>query len=1057
MPTDEEIRLRLAIDAKNALDNLDVGIKKINELKSQLNDLAKKGKASLDEVAKAMKQTFAEQKIANVPTSGTKKDIASATKAANAEIKEYNALVNQALKQIKAEQDAEAKQFAAREKLKTQIYKEQINERIASEKQLQTTVSEIEKQKLKESEKISKDRAKADKLAAQEQLKARQISFKPEDFPIVKNLQAAQTQVKNLKQLISEYASQSGASFKEVGNEILKNAKAAGMVGEQYKQLQKNVGAAVTSLNKASTAGKAFAGVGKIIQNAFSFFLGGSIFMALSRLFSGFQELVKVGEDYAQTIYRLAVSINQLQRRGLDITIRSEIALIKELRGEYETFSQKGVIEAITAVQMLTRNFGFSQEEIRKTTELSMDLALVQGKDVAETAKQLALFYSSGYGEGLQHAGLAVNRLTVANEAHRMGLKKSYMQLTETERAQAAYNLVTRQTVDLHNDAMKIQDTIIGQIKEQRAGIEDVTNEIALRALPIELMWLKVKLAFVMVLNHQIDAQDAYWESVKKVAKEQGKVYDDMSFLEQQKFLQKYREEIMKGTDEEIANKKAQWEKMLSGTLDVDVDTNIDLSSEDQDLADARAKLGEQIIELYADLEDAQKDYSDKSEELEQDHMNKLEEIDAESLEKQRELWKEYQEDILDAREDYADDLEDIERDLARDIAESNIDYQRELQDIDRDYRRGIQDANRKYRDGELKAERDYQEKLRRLREEYLFDLEDALRARDALQTLRLMRRYALDKAQAEREKDQNKQDRSEEYQRELEDLRRQAEQKKQDAQRQLQQEIADAQLAAQRKREDAQRALDEQLADARIAYEKAREDALAAAQLRREDEEAEYAKRQEELDADLALRKEKILAAFGEEIGITGTSLKTVSDIFTKYFGAKGVVPKTINNYIKKINESAEETSDNTALMEGYLNDLANSVEDSVNRINTSLSTLNWSSLSPIQQVNQPVPYDPNNPYSIPPKGSSPPRKAGGATDWMLTRPQLFMAGEVPEMLNIMPLSQLNSNKIDGVSSGKNGKAQIEILLGRDLEGKIVDRTLNEVDVILTRELSKK
>ncbi len=53
-----------------------------------------------------------------------------------------------------------------------------------------------------------------------------------------------------------------------------------------------------------------------------------------------------------------------------------------------------------------------------------MDLALVQGKDVAETAKQLALFYSSGYGEGLQHAGLAVNRLTVANEAHRMGLDK---------------------------------------------------------------------------------------------------------------------------------------------------------------------------------------------------------------------------------------------------------------------------------------------------------------------------------------------------------------------------------------------------------------------------------------------------------------------------------------------------------------------------------------------------------------------------------------------------------------------------------------------------------
>lgn len=786
------------------------------------------------------------------------------------------------------------------------------------------------------------------------------------------------------------------------------------------------------SLNKVSSTGGAISKLGGILRNAFSFFLGGSIFMAISRLISGFQNLIATGEEYAQTIYRLGVSINQLQRRGLDITIRSEIALIKELSAQYQTFSQKGVISALASVQMLTRNFGFSQEQIRKTTELSMDLALVQGKDVAETAKQLALFYSSGYGEGLQHAGLAVNRMTVANEAHRMGLEKTYMQLTEIERATAAYNLVTRQSIDLHEDAMKIQDSLIGQIRDQRSSIEDVTNEIALKALPIELAWLKVKLLLVQAIGDFITLDELY---KKQLAKE-GKMY--IPFWPKDK-------EAWEKAKSELEKKTSEWEEILSGTLDVDADLNLDISGEDQGLADAREKLGQQIIDLWDDLQDAQEDFNDKSEELEEEHVDKLAEIDKEGVEKQSDIFKDYQRDMLEAQEDFQEKLEDIDKDLAREIEESRIDYNRKLEDIDRDYRRGVEDANRKYQENELKAERDYQEKLRRLREEFLFDLEDALRERDALQVLRLIRRYNLDKEQLERQGDLEAEDRAENYRRELEDLRRQAEEKRQDAQRELQQDISDAQAAAQRKREDAQQALADKLADLKESYERERADALAATQERRDDEAKDYADRQAELEKDLKDRKDKILAAFGEEVGITGTSLQEVSDLFTKYFGDKGVVPETIDIYISKITEAANSTSDNLVLMQGYLAQMAQSAADTVTSMNTSFSGIQWPAAT---GPSTPVPN-----YSGPSGEFNPqvPGFAFGGSVYANT-PTMAMFGEVPEIATFTPLSRMNTSSMSPLGGGseQGGNMKIQILLSPGLEAQIIDNSLGSMAEIL-------
>ena len=785
---------------------------------------------------------------------------------------------------------------------------------------------------------------------------------------------------------------QATSRFKNIVKEYNAINQQLPTVAEGQKKVNKEI---KDSQKAAKAATGVFQTLGGVIKNAFSFFLGGSIFMFISRLVKGFQELVRTGEEYAQTIYRLGVSINQLQRRGMDITIKSEIALIKELSNEYKVFSQRGVVEAIASVQMLTRNFGFSQEQIRKTTELSMDLALVQGKDVAETAKQLALFYSSGYGEGLQHAGLAVNRMTVANEAQRMGLKKTYMQLTEVERAAAAYNLVTRQTTDLHKDAMKIQDSIIGQIKEQRSEIENVTNEIALKAIPVELAWLKLKLKAVDATYKWIRAEELRREYLEK---------EKLPFIPFIK-MPGESEYVKEGLEKE----HQEWEKILSETLDVSADINLDLSGGEEEVADKRAELGDKIMELYNDLEDTQEEYVKDSNDLEQDHLDKLEEITADGVKELQEIW-----------EDYQSKLSDIQLDLTREIEDAWTDYYRELSDIDNDYRSSVQDANRKYHDEEIKAERDYQEKLRRLREEFLFDLEDALRQRDALQVLRLVRRYNLDKEQLNRQNEDEKQERADDFRSEMEELRREAAEKRREAWESLQQQIADANLAAERKREDAEADYQQSLVDLKEKLEEEKAEEMA-----------NYKERQTELETALEERKNKLLEAFGEEIGTTGTSLETLKSLFTAYFGAKGVIPAEIDNYIAKINSASEQTSANVASMLASLATL-NAVNLSGQGANLTPTTLN------------PTP-------SLPWTGGH----ANGVQNQLLTSPQLFMAGEVPEVMSITPVSQLNSSSVGG--NGSNGKGTVEINLSAGLEGRIIDSTLEQFDMILRKELEKR
>lgn len=424
------------------------------------------------------------------------------------------------------------------------------------------------------------------------------------------------------------------------------------------------------------------------------------------------------------------------------------------------------------------------------------------------------------------------------------------------------------------------------------------------------------------------------------------------------------------------------------------------------------------------------------------------------ALDKAADIWR-----------DYYDKIADIGRKEMQDVADENREYQQRLADAARDERRAIADANRKYRDEEIKAERDYQEKLRRLREEYLFDLEDALRERDALQVIRLMRRYALDKAQAEREHDNDSQERADAHKRELEDIRRNAAEKRQELATEHARRLEDIRIQAERER-----------AEAELNRQRDMEALRQEIEQKRAEREAEYAQDQQDLQDALTERIQTILEKLVEEGELTDEQLKALSTQLENWatstknthFDVAAAIHQATLNIISDMQAQTEAMAAAAAAQAVYAAQLAYGLGaaghtpgvggQGMPRINYKAPAYNWNYNA--NQMNY-------QPFSYPSYGGYPGTHALGGTEFV-NKPTLALFGEGgPEIAHFIPVNRMNTNskspvggeggigqRLNGMG---NGKVHVVVELGPDLEARIVDNTLDQSAEIIQTALGRR
>lgn len=727
--------------------------------------------------------------------------------------------------------------------------------------------------------------------------------------------------------------------------------------------------------------------------------------------------------EFAKSLFGIEMGVRALQRAGTDIGIKDVIDQIDKLQEKWGIFSKKELAAGTADLVNLTRSFGFTKEQIFKLQDAIATLAVVNGKSMEEVQRTVALAISSGYTEGLQRLGVSMNVVTIGAKAQELGFKGNYRALTEVERAMATYAQLLEKVALYADDAKEVQDQLFGRLQKAEAELTDFKKDFGETWVPVKVWWKELLAAiahpawdsflYIMteistVINYMLAPLNAMYLVIKGSVEaintlDPSKLIDGAEALKQAvQYVKDFRQQ--------------QLEQYLPDYFGQPKPALGDVSVMPKKAVEQSARDAEKMVSNYEsavdDILSIQEDYEDKVLKMETKLQENLAEVDEKYADKRADIWEDYWEKVADLNRKYQQDLEKEARDFAFRQNEIRIDA-----------REAEAEAIRKFHENELKAERDYQERLRRLKEEYLFDLEEALRQRDVLQIIRLQKRYALDKEQLAREQANNKIDRSENLRNELEEIRRNEAKK-----------LQELKIAYDNKLAELHRRLEKELHEAEIAREQDLENAKA-------DWEKARAERQEQYDQDLKDLRDwlddkltEFITNFGKQEGVTDEMTNKVADLIKKTFAKKGTIDKYFTDFNQIVDTSVNKAKTKLEEMQKLLKDLTQQVTTYNAAIN-GVAGANYGNI--------PTP-PPSTPF---------PSHASGAS-FVATSPQLFMAGEVPERLDIVPLSRLNSQKFGG--SGES-KGTLRISLSEGLEAQIIDNTLNQFNIVLSRELSKK
>lgn len=361
-----------------------------------------------------------------------------------------------------------------------------------------------------------------------------------------------------------------------------------------------------------------------------------------------------------------------------------------------------------------------------------------------------------------------------------------------------------------------------------------------------------------------------------------------------------------------------------------------------EEAAEDFSKAREKFEDLSQSFFDAQKEIGEKREELEKDHGEKVAEI----VENYGERIAELEEEIADRREeivkDTADKLADLEKEgaerreeiaentakalarLAEETATSREEAQagaREaLAELESDTQSAVEEVQEEARDKERRATEDHQREMRRLQQNYLLDLEDAVKSRDARAIVDLRRKHTQE--MREREEDfrtQQTRDRQDTRKR-VEDAREAEEKKRREIEEALEKQLEEIEKNEAKKRKEIEANQQEQLeelaeseAEKRAEIEASQAEQLAkleeleaekrakideslAEQMEAEQE--SYAERQALLDEALAKKLEAVAQQLAQEKEITEEGAQAILETLNSYYGAGGQIDQLMEAY---------------------------------------------------------------------------------------------------------------------------------------------------------------
>jgi len=613
------------------------------------------------------------------------------------------------------------------------------------------------------------------------------------------------------------------------------------------------------SANAAAGFKGALSSLGTVGKYVFGTVLGLSAISVLRNIIDYFKQAAQYGYEFAKSIYQLQIGINAIRRTGVEITLQDVYENLDKLQSKFGIFSRKELVEGSAALINLTRDFGYTKEEIFELQDAIATLAVVNGRAMDDVQRTVALSISSGYTEGLQRLGVSINRVTIALEAQRLGYGRNYMSLTETQRAQATYNLILQKTKKYQDDLEEYQNTAPGKIDSAKRAFTDFATKLGENVIP----------AFAALADILTTVLDRLTHFITKV---------------QESRLPQWILNLAKAAPWLVGGASYSWAKSMTdkGMTEPIIETGFlkNRIEEEQKMAEELPPIAEEIGDKLLEIE---KDFEDRS----------------------ADAWEDYLQDKEDLLIRYGQKAEDIERQLVQKledldikVAQQNEDawtnYYQGLEDINTWYNQAIEEANYEHQQDLLKAEEDFQNEMRDLRQKFLFDLEDAIRERDAKQAMLLIRQYNFDRQQAEQNRDDDIDDINKQYKTELAELKKQKARKLAELKDELNRRLAEIQLEYQRELEE-------------LSIWKQREYEERELWYQRELEQAKinYDRQLEEANLYRDRQLRDLAKYMGEEYKLQGKQLNYLYKLLEAYIGANGYLVKlwdAYNSYVSQV-----------------------------------------------------------------------------------------------------------------------------------------------------------
>lgn len=799
------------------------------------------------------------------------------------------------------------------------------------------------------------------------------------------------SQVNLIKNTILSLSRETGASFEQTGA-LLKDTfnipqvqitGAIKSLNSELGNVPKNANGAVRSIDAM-----------RIALGALTAMVVFQVTQAFAQFFTG---AIKNAMDLQGALYNVANAERIMSQQGIDIAPKDLQKMATELKALVPIMSQIDATKAVSSLALFTKDLGYTKQQISDLSQAVGTLYVrnqAMGLSFEQVLSQVQTGLLTGRAQGIRDLGVSISEAAIQQEALRMGLVKSekeFQALTgdvQTQvKAQAMLSIIVRNTAQEQKDLGKYMETDSGKMKTFSASIEDFKTATGQAFLPVLGALAEFGSAVLKVYNI-VQRLIAFFDStvVARIV---------APFL--------VLNEAIKGNVHSIEDIKNIYDSTFKTVNDwIKIHTGLTLQS--ADAMDTATQSAENLGSALIDMSKAQSDI---------EALNN-------SLVSMGDRYAQLDRDYIQNFYNYQDEQNTK-------MLRMQQDYQIEVAKTIQDFNDRRSQAEQKYRNNQIDAEAKFQEQLRELREKYLFDLEDALRARDARQVLRLQEQYRMDKENLEKNHALENNSRARQYKQELTDLKKQEQEKLK--------QMADA----------------EKLKEARAIEDYNRETAQR---------EQKYENEKADLEKEIDNKLHQVAQGIADEYGMRENGADNIYNLLKKYYGPNGFLEGLYDySYNSLVSRSAAMLSALQGLIAGASSAISSMGAGAFvgtypnnesyrggggtytgggtpsGGVVGSTNTGNYRGGGGTTQ------NTPSTPASI--------KRAVGGIDFA-TKPTTVTYGESgPETAIFLPqgksLSQVPNNLPASLMNSMNGSVKVELELSPDLIHRITENTLGQ------------